>query len=364
MIQPNRLVASLQTKTAFPGVRTLERQRGKPYAARLGSNEGLFGTSPRAMEAALQIQDTLSYYNDPRCYDLIQAIAAFGGYDPEGILVDVGIDGLLGLFVRGFLDPGAVALTTRGSYPTFNYHVAGYGATLAEVPYTASFQPDLGAMLDAAHARKARVCYLANPDNPTGTFLPKRELAQFINDMPDDCLILLDEAYVEFVPDGLVLPRDFRRDNLVRLRTFSKAYGLASARVGYAMAAPDLVASMNRIRLHFGVSMVSQVMARAVLGDQAFLAQAIEATEQGKAEMEISARSLGIDCLPSHANFIALDFGTPERAIQAAAVLEDHDVFVRRPPEPDVDRLIRVTIGPKPLRDIFSSALQAAALRM
>jgi histidinol-phosphate aminotransferase len=363
MVHPTKLVNSLRTDSAFPGVATLERERGRPYKARLGSNECLFGTSPAAFQAAEAAKETLAYYNDPACFDLIQAIGRSEDLDPESILVDVGIDGLLGLFVRGFLEPGSAAITTRGSYPTFNYHVRGYGGRLVEIPYEESFHTGLNGMRDAAHSNQARVCYVSNPDNPTGTFLPKQELAQFINEIPDDCLILLDEAYIEFVPGSLVLPMDFTRPNLVRLRTFSKAYGLASARVGYAICDPAIVRAMNRIRLHFGVGALSQIMARAVLDDRAFLAGVIAATEEGKSDLETIARALSIDCIPSYANFIALDFETPERAKKVAAVLEEFDIFVRRPPELDTGRLIRVTIGPKPLREIFSSALQEAVQR-
>lgn len=363
MALPTRLVNSLQADSAFPGVRTLERKRGRPYKARLGSNECLFGTSPAAFQAAEAAKETLAYYNDPACFDLIQAISRSEDLDPAHILIDAGIDGLLGLFVRGFLEPGASAITTRGSYPTFNYHVRGYGGQLVEVPYDASFQTDLDGMREAVHSNQARLCYISNPDNPTGTFLPKQELAQFINAIPDDCLIVLDEAYIEFVPGSLVLPMDFTRPNLVRLRTFSKAYGLASARVGYAICDPSIVRAMNRIRLHFGVSTLSQIMARAVLDDRDFLAGVIAATEDGKSDLETIARALSIDCVPSYANFIALNFETPERAKKVAAVLEEFDIFVRRPPETETGRLIRVTIGPKPLREIFSSALQEAVQR-
>ena len=181
MVHPTKLVNSLQTNSAFPGVRTLERERGRPYKARLGSNECLFGTSPAAFQAAQASRETLSYYNDPRCFDLIKAICDHGDLDPDRILIDAGIDGLLGLFVRGFLDPGASAITTRGSYPTFNYHVPGYGGRLVEIPYTETYQLALDEMRDAAHSNHARVCYVSNPDNPTGTFLPRQELARFID---------------------------------------------------------------------------------------------------------------------------------------------------------------------------------------
>ncbi len=149
-------------------------------------------------------------------------------------MVASGIDDLLGLAVRAFLEPGQTAVTSLGAYPTFNYHVVGFGGSLERVPYRDD-RNDLDGLASAAHRVGAPLVYLANPDNPTGTYHSASALAAFLDSLPQPCLLLLDEAYADFAPDEAILPIDVEDARVLRLRTFSKAHGMAGARIGYAI---------------------------------------------------------------------------------------------------------------------------------
>jgi histidinol-phosphate aminotransferase len=352
-----RTLTSLDAASPFVGPRFLERRRGRRYRARLGANECLFGSPPAALRLLASAGTQLGLYCDPTHWDLREAIAESWRRPAREIVIAEGIDGVLGLLVRAFLEIGDIGVTSHGAYPTFDYHVRGYGGRLAYCRYTDQGTHDLDAMIDTVRNTRARLLFLANPDNPTGLIVPRATLEEFIERLPMHCVLLLDEAYVEFAPPEDVLPRDLIRPNLIRLRTFSKAFGLAGARVGYAIADLRIVDALDRIRLHFGVSRLSQEMALAALSDNEFVESVILQTEKGREHYQAIAKSAGISALPSFTNFVSLDFGTPTRAAAVAAVLDENDIFVRRPIEPPLDRLIRITVAPPDDRDYLETIL-------
>jgi histidinol-phosphate aminotransferase len=354
----NPVVAALDTHSPFLGGKALERRRGRPYRARLGANESLFGVPPAALRILVSRGAELCYCCDPTHAELRNALAEDWSCACEQLVVGEGIDGLLGLFVRAFVAPGDVAVTSRGAYPTFDYHVIGHGGRLVTVPYRAAAN-DLDALLVAAHRHRAKLLFLANPDNPTGAFVAPSDLLQFLNRLPEHCVLLLDEAYIEFAADKPVLSCTEVRPSLVRLRTFSKAYALAGARIGYAVAHTAIVTALDRIRLHFGVSALSQEVALAALGDRDFVTQLLGATATGRKHYAAIAAQIGIGALPSSTNFVAFDFGEPARAKAMADWLEANDVFVRRPADPPLDRLVRITVGPPAARAYLEEVLRA-----
>jgi histidinol-phosphate aminotransferase len=351
-------LAHLDVAAPFLGRWEIERRRGRPYRANLGANEGLFGASPRALEVLANHSAGVVLYSDPVVHDLRETLAAAWRRPRAHFVVENGIEGLLSLFVRAFIAPGDVAVTSHGGYPSFDYYVRGAGGQLAGPPYLASGGNDLQGLLDVARRRTPKLLYLANPDNPTGAFASARELRDLVRQLPGGCVLLLDEAYVEFAPhDDDVWPLDETVPNVVRLRTFSKAYGLAGARVGYAVADPEIVAALDRIRQHYAVAKLSQEMATAAFGDRAFVADVVERTRRGRDDYHALATRIGARSLPSAANFVAFDFGDAARAGQVARFLDDHDVYVRHPPTPPLDRLIRFTVGPAEARGYLSDVL-------
>ena len=254
-------------------------------------------------------------------------------------------------------------MTSHGGYPSFDYYVRGVGGELACHPYLRSGGNDLQGLLDTVRVRSPRLLYLANPDNPTGRIAPPHDLRELLRRLPTGCVLLLDEAYVEFARDADVLPMEETAPNLVRLRTFSKVHGLAGARVGYAIADPEVVAALDRIRQPYAVAKLSQEMATAAFGDHAFIADVVERTRAGREEYHALAARIGAASLPSEANFVAFDFGDAARAGAVARFLDEHDVYVRHPPTPPLDRLVRITVGTDEARAYLRDVLaQCAAL--
>ncbi|MEL6980235.1 MAG: pyridoxal phosphate-dependent aminotransferase [Pseudomonadota bacterium] len=360
------LIERLPSTTPFVGPETQERVRGRPFIARLGANEHGFGPSAATRAALAAAAGQAWMYGDPEGFALRQALAERLGAPRERILLGEGIDGLLGLACRLMLREGDRAAAPRGGYPTFGYHVAGFGGRLETVPYLAAEPgaPDRAdpiGLANRAAETGARLLYLANPDNPMGGVWPAEAVRAMIAATPDDCLILLDEAYLETAPEGSAPPLSPQPPNLLRLRTFSKAYGLAGLRIGYAIGAPRVIEAFQKIRNHFGVGRLSQIGALAALADEDGLAQARRSIAASRERITRIAAEAGLAALPSAANFVAIDCG--RGGVFARAVLKtliEADVFVRAPGAPPLDRCVRVSCGPEVEMDRFAAALPEA----
>lgn len=348
-----RLVRSLPSTAPFIGPEALERTSGQPFALRLGANESVFGPSPRAVDAMRASVDRIQWYADPEAWETREAIAQHLRIGAEHIGIGAGIDDLLGQIVRVFLEPGAHVVTSLGSYPTFAFHVAGFGGILEFVPYR-NDRNDLTSLADAAKRAGATLAYLANPDNPSGSWLSGDEIARFVDILPSETILLLDEAYIEFAPHEAQTSLDPNDPRVVRFRTFSKAYGMAGARIGYVIAAPETVRTLDKIRLHFGVNTVAHAGAQAALADQDYLAWVVAEIARGRGEYGALAREFGLSALPSATNFVTIDVGSAERARATVSALARAGVFIRLPGAPPLDRCIRVSVGSAEDRQEFA----------
>ncbi|GIX48494.1 MAG: histidinol-phosphate aminotransferase [Candidatus Tectimicrobiota bacterium] len=351
------LLKQLPATVPFVGPEALERRFGRPFRLRLGANESAFGVSPKAQEAMQRALARISWYNDPENYELREALAATCGVPMARITVGAGIDDLLGLAVRAFVAPGTAVVTSLGAYPTFNYHVEGYGGRLHFVPYRNDHN-DLEGLAEAAARTGAPLVFLANPDNPTGTWHTAAALQAFLAALPRHCMLVLDEAYCEFAPPEAILPLTVEDPRLIRMRTFSKAHGMAGARVGYALAAPEVVAAFDKIRLHFGVNRVAQAGALASLQDPGFVQGVVQAVAEGRRDYEALARAVGLATLPSATNFVSFDAGSARRAQAILEALLARGVFVRKPSVPPLDCCFRVTVGTPAERRLFAEVLR------
>ncbi|MFN3938010.1 MAG: pyridoxal phosphate-dependent aminotransferase [Gemmobacter sp.] len=339
------LVAALPATVPFTGPEALERRSGTPFRARIGANESRFGPSPRAVEAMARAASEAWMYGDPEVHDLRAALAAHHGVEPASLIVGEGIDGLLGYLVRMLVAPGDPVVTSDGAYPTFNFHVAGHGGTLHRVPYAGDHE-DTEALVLKARETGAKLVYLANPDNPMGSWHPAETIVRTIEALPAGTLLLLDEAYADLAPPGTVPWIDPEDPRVIRLRTFSKGYGLAGLRVGYAIGAPGLIAAFDKVRNHFGVGRVAQAGALAALADQDWLRRVQTRVAEGRDRLGSIARANGLLALPSATNFVTMDCGADGRLARAVvAALGSRGVFVRMPFVPPHDRCIRVTVG-------------------
>jgi histidinol-phosphate aminotransferase len=351
------LAETLPSTVPFVGPEAIARQRGRAFAARLGANESGFGPSPRVIEAMRAAAVETWAYGDPENHEIKAAVAAHLGVRFENVAVGGGIDGLFGLTVRLFAGPGDAVVSSLGGYPTFHYHVAGFGAELKTTPYI-NDREDLDGLLEMARRAKAKVVYLANPDNPMGTWHGGADVAAFAKALPPQTLLVLDEAYCETALDGILpdLPADM--PNVLRFRTFSKAYGLAGARLGYVFGDTRLISGFDKVRNHFGISRITQAAGTAALKDQEYLRSAVGRIIAARERISHIARQAGLNPLPSATNFVAIDCGRD--GAYAKAVLDGliaRDVFVRKPVAPVLDRCIRVSCGPDKELGLFEAAL-------
>jgi len=356
-------IRDLPASTPFVGPEAIERRRGRPFRARLGANESGFGPSPRALAAMREAVAESWCYGDPEGMGLRDDLAAFWDVPAEAISIGAGIDGLIQTILHTVVQPGTPVVTSRGGYPTFNYHVAAFGGVLHEVPYRDD-REDLDGLLAAAHETGAPVVYLCNPDNPMGTWHDAGDIAAFARRLPAGTLLLLDEAYAEFAPAEAVPAMDTGDPRTVRLRTFSKVYGMAGQRVGYAVAHRDLIAALAKVRNHFEVNRIGQIGARAALADTAHTDDVIAAVAEGRADYARIAEDLSFAPVPSATNFVAIDVGGPARARWLVDALAEQDVFIRMPGAPPLDRCIRVSVGPADARGLFEQALRRVAREM
>jgi len=354
------LAASLPSTVPFVGPETQERTLGRAFKARLGANESLFGPSHRAVAAMAAAASEVWMYGDPELHDLKAALAAHHACRTGNVVVGEGIDGLLGTLVRLLIAPGDAVVTSLGAYPTFNFHVAGFGGTLHKAPYKGDFE-DPEALLALAAATQAKLIYLANPDNPMGSHHPAATITAMIDALPDGCLLILDEAYIDLAPPGTapdLAPDDPR---VIRMRTFSKGYGLAGLRVGYALTAPRLAQAFDKLRNHFGVGRLAQAGAMAALADQDWLRSVQDRVIAARRRLAQIAQANGLVPLASATNFGTLDCGRDgDFARRVLAGLIEEGIFARMPGVAPLDRCIRISLGDDAALDALAAALPAA----
>jgi histidinol-phosphate aminotransferase len=354
------VVSALPSTVPFVGPEALERQRGVAFKARLGANESGFGPSPRVIKAIERAAVEVWKYCDPENHDLKLALARHHGVRPENIAVGEGIDALFGYAVRMFVEPGVTVATSLGAYPTFNFHVNGYGGRLVTTPYRDD-REDPEALLDLAKRETARLIFFANPDNPMGSWWPADAMADLIGNIPETALLILDEAYGEFAPQGTLPPLDTDNPRLLRFRTFSKAYGLAGARIGYVIGEAGLVKCFDKVRNHFGVNRLAQEAALAALADQAYLREVIGRVGLARDRISAIARQHGLKPLPSATNFVTIDCGRDgDYARRLLDALIARGIFVRMPGIEPLNRCIRVSSAPDQELYLFAEALPQA----
>ena len=355
-----RLAATLTSTVPFVGPEAIERASGTLFDARLGANESSFGPSPLAIKAMQDMAPNVWMYADSESHNLRAALADHHGINPANIMIGEGIDALLGLLVRLLITHGDHAVTSAGAYPTFNYHVGGFGGKLHTVPYMGNHE-DPFRLITKAKETCAKLIYIANPDNPMGTYHKAPKIERMIEAVPNGCLLILDEAYIELAPKDAtpaISPDDPR---VIRMRTFSKGYGMAGARVGYAVGDPYLINSFNKVRNHFGMNRISQAGALAALADETYLGDVIAHVQKSRDQIATIALDNGLTPIPSATNFVTincgLDGGFAKRVVTELGKL---GVFVRMPFVSPQNHCIRVSCGPRSALNHFAKALPKA----
>lgn len=354
------IIQELPSTVPFVGPEAQERARGAPFRARIGANESVFGPSPNAIKAVQAAASENWKYCDPDNDDLKQAVAAFHGVKPENVVIIEGIDGGLGLANRMVVAPGDAVVTSDGAYPTFNFHVAACGGRLVKVPYRDD-REDIEALLDAATLNDAKILYLTNPDNPMGTWWPASEIERLIKSLPLGTMFVLDEAYCDTAPADALPPIDVSNPMVLRFRTFSKAYGMAGARIGYCLGEADVITNFEKVRNHYGINRLAQVAALAAIQDQDYLAETVGRIAAARDRIGAIGRANGLAPIPSATNFVTLDCNRDsDFARNVMSELLARDIFVRMPGVAPLNRCIRISAGRKQDLDLFEAALPEA----
>jgi len=357
-ISPPDYILSIKPYVPGKPIEELEREYGISGSIKLASNENPLGPSPLALAAIEKALSGLHRYPDGSGYYLVSKLAQKLGVAPECIVLGNGSDDIIGMLTRALLLPGDEAIMTDPSFAMYDITTCMVNARSVHVPLI-----DRALNLDAvagAVTPKTKMVFLTNPNNPTGTVFSKKAFERFLEAVPSDVVIVVDEAYIEFVQDPECARAFDFLDNsrpLVVLRTFSKAYGLAGIRVGYGVMPPDLAVILNRIRQPFNVNSLAQVAAIAALDDDAFLKRTLAVVHDGLAWLYAELEKMGLCCFPTQANFFLIDVEK-----DAAAVFEEmlkQGVIIRSMVSYGYPSCIRVTVGLPEENARFVAALKA-----
>jgi len=335
----------------------LERELGISGIVKLASNENPLGASPKAIAAAHVALETIGIYPDGNGHALKRALAKRFFAAKDQIVLGNGSNDLLELAARAFLTVGDKAVYSAHAFAVYALATQTVGATGITVA-AKEFAHDLDAMRMTAVAQGAKMIFIANPNNPTGTFLSGEQLLDFLQALPKNILVVLDEAYNEYLPedccyDSVAWLQEF--PNLIISRTFSKAYGLASLRVGYALGNAQVTDMLNRPRQPFNVNSVAQAAALAALQDKDFVRQTVSLNQRGMKQILAGLTRLGLKYIPSYGNFVSFKIANASRVYQRLLEL---GVIVRPIANYDMPDWLRVTIGLEIENDKFLSALK------
>lgn len=319
---------------------------GQERVIKLASNESALGPCPAAVAALQAAADDVHRYPDGHCVALRSALAAQHGLDPERIVCGAGSDELIGLLCRAYAGPGDAVIYTRHGFLMYPIAAQAAGATPVAVAET-NLTANVDAILAGVDSR-TRIVFLANPNNPTGTYLPTADLLKLRAGLPGDVLLVIDAAYAEYIDradyDGAFALVE-AHDNVVVTRTFSKIYGLGGVRLGWAYC-PEAVADvLNRSRNPFNVSSLAQVAGLAALADRAFVARAQAHNTRWRAWLTDELRGLGIEVGESYCNFVLARFAGPDAADAADRRLKSRGIIVRRMGAYHLPEALRITIG-------------------
>jgi histidinol-phosphate aminotransferase len=343
-------------------VRQAEAESGV-RAIKLASNENPFGPSPLAIEAIQRAALEVNWYPDAESAELRQAIASRHGVPPDHVLIAAGSSSLLYIIGRTMLAPGLNAVTSECSFITYPLVTQAAGATLVKVPMR-----DQGYDLDgllAAIDDNTRVVFIANPNNPTGTILSVAEIEQFLDRVPPHVMVVLDEAYADFAEvfaaergveysRGVEYVREGR--NVIVLRTFSKAQGLAGLRLGYGIAHPELVQYLTRIKVVFSVSSIAEAAGLAAMRDEAHIQKTLRNNVEGAKYLTTKLTEMGFKVRPTWANFVYVDVG--EDCVAMAKRLQSEGVIIRPLDGWGAKTAIRATIGKPEENELFIAAMK------
>lgn len=366
MIRIPRHIETLQPYIAGKPIEELAREKRLPRIVKLASNENPLGPSPRAIEAARAALAESYRYVDPGSYRLVHALATKFGKSPVQIICGAGIDALLSYMITAFADVGDEVLTSQGTFIGIYVNTRKQHRQLIQVPLKDDAY-DLPAIREAISPR-TRIVYLANPNNPTGTIFTRREFEVFMASVPPEVLVILDEAYTTYASGNPDYPNGFsyNSNNLIVARTFSKDFGLAGLRVGYAVGPERLIQTLYKVKLPFEPNYIAQEAAAAALDDHDFLRKTVDLNQRNLARMRTRFAELGIQQVKSEANFILLLLPSEKFAVDFNLACLDRGLIVRHVKSFGIPNGVRINTGTddettfalKVIDDVYSRLVQ------
>ncbi len=341
----NRNLADLPTYQPGRPIEEVARELGLPAAdiIKLASNENPLGPSPGALAAMQKVLANLNLYPDGNAFYLKQKLAEKLNLTPANLILGNGSNEIIEFVGHAYMAPGVDVVVSQYCFAVYPLVAKLFGASLVSVP-ARQYAHDLSAMFRAI-TPKTRVLFVANPNNPTGTVLPGKELAKFVRQIPSHVLLVLDEAYIEFLDspaDLLPLIRERAQANLLLMRTFSKIFGLAGLRLGYGLGHPELVAALEKARQPFNINSIAQAGALAALDDAGHIRRTRENNARGLQFFGKAFRKLKLEFLPSGANFVLVRVGDGQRVFEA---MQREGVIVRPMGGYQLPEWVRITVG-------------------
>lgn len=358
MIDFRKCILDIKPYTPGKPIEEVERELGLTNVIKMASNENPLGPSLKAVEAMQKFATKVNIYPDGNCYYLKQELAGQLGVTEDNLIVGNGSDEVIKLLAEAYINPGDEVIMATPSFSEYLYATQLMGGKMIMIPVDDTYTHDLKAMLEAV-TDKTKVIFICNPNNPTGTMVSKEQIDKFLDQVPDNILVVLDEAYAEYVedkkyPDSVQYVKSGK--NVIVLRTFSKIYALSGLRIGYGIASKEIIELINRVREPFNVNSMAQTAALASLKDKEHLENSFKANSEGKQYLYKEFEKMGLNYVPTQTNFIFVDIGVDcKEAFQAlmkkGVIIRTGDIFG----EPT---FIRVTIGKPEENERFIKALK------
>ena len=350
-------IRNLQVYQSGKPIDDLVREKGLTKVSKLASNENPLGPSPKALKAMQEALSLTHFYPDQHSFNLKSKLAELYGLKKENIILGNGSEGIMSYIMRTFVRPGDQVVTSENTFIGFEIMAKGVGSHLIQVPMNKNFEFDVEAIKKNI-TNETRIVYLANPNNPTGTYINKQEFLSLVNVIPPHCLVILDEAYFEYAKDVNDYPNsmDYRFDNVITLRTFSKAYGLAGVRIGYGFAHEELISNLTKVKLPFEPNILAQKAALAALDDVEHLENTLALNKEQYKKTFSYLEKKGLSPIASIANFITFKAHNPERATEIYEQLLDLGVIIRPLKANGMPAHLRVSLGTVEQMDHFYQA--------
>jgi len=351
-------VRNLQVYQAGKPIEELTRERGLTRISKLASNENPLGPSPFAIQKMTNALWEVHRYPDMNAYALKSALAKLYKLKKENIILGNGSEGIMSYIARAFVQPGHEILTSENTFIGFYIIARSVGAHLKTVPLK-NYRFDAEALAKNI-TPKTKIIYICNPNNPTGTYITKKEFDTLMSHVPSHVLVILDEAYFEFARETEDYPNsmDYRYDNVITLRTFSKAYGLSGIRIGYGFGHEDLIANLHKVKMPFEPGLIAQMGALGAIYDKPHLKRTVVNNKRRYTELFDFLTKHQFNPIPSVANFIAFKTGSEEASRHLFDKLLDHGVIIRQLKANEMPEFVRVSLGTKREMSHFFKAME------